>query len=207
MKGVPGDNLRCRCLSYRFLYLARWIPLLETIDSDRSPLFSIISYWKNGYYREIEKLHIHLYQVQFTGEVLENWHYMCQMLTFWWKKKSTPKILQLRKKIFLCRNTDMWSHGSDRSLLQASNPLFRAKFVPGLYIPWLIQVSSVGDPGNVSWDLLGDKKSQKMIQPCSQHESDKLGSMKYLREPHFCEVSKWHTYKRSIYSFDRVLAN
>lgn len=101
MKGVPGDNLRCRCLSYRFLYLARWIPLLETIDSDRSPLFSIISYWKNGYYREIEKLHIHLYQVQFTGEVLENWHYMCQMLTFWWKKKNQPpKYFSWERKYF-----------------------------------------------------------------------------------------------------------
>lgn len=47
MKRVQSDNLRWRCLSYRFLYLVRWIPLLAPIDSDTSSLFSIISYWKN----------------------------------------------------------------------------------------------------------------------------------------------------------------
>lgn len=180
MKGVQGDNLRCRCLIYRFLYLSRWIPLLEPIDSDTSSLFSIISYWKNSFYGEIEEIYIHLYQMQFTVEVLENWHYMCQMLTFWWKKKkkSTPKILQVRKKIFLCRNTDMWSHGSDRSVLQASNLHYRAEYLPRLYIPWRIQVSSVGDSGDASWDPHGDEKSQGMSLPSSQNRSDEIGSMK-----------------------------
>lgn len=102
MKGVQGDNLRCRCLIYRFLYLSRWIPLLEPIDSDTSSLFSIISYWKNSFYGEIEEIYIHLYQMQFTVEVLENWHYMCQMLTFWWKKKKSqpPKYFRWERKYF-----------------------------------------------------------------------------------------------------------
>lgn len=94
------------------------------------------------------------------------------------KKKSTPKILQLRKKIFLCRNTDMWSHGSDRSVLQASNLHYRAEYLPRLYIPWRIQVSSVGDSGDASWDPHGDEKSQGMSLPSSQNRSDEIGSMK-----------------------------
>lgn len=75
------------------------------------------------------------------------------------KKNQPPKILQLRKKIFLCGNTDMWPHGSDRSVLQASNLLYRAESLPGLPIPGFILVTSVGDPGGASWDPHGDDKS------------------------------------------------
>lgn len=60
-------------------------------------------------------------------------------------KKSTSKIMHLRKKIFLCGNTDMWPHVNDRSVLQASNLHYRTPFLPGLHIPGFIPIPSIGD--------------------------------------------------------------
>lgn len=59
----------------------------------------------------------------------------------------------------------MRSHGSDRSVLQASNLLYRTEYLPGLRVPGFILIPSVGDPGGASWDPHGDDKSQEMTLP------------------------------------------
>lgn len=88
------------------------------------------------------------------------------------KKNQPPKILQLRKKIFLCGNTDMWPHGSDRSVLQASNLLYRAESLPGLPIPGFILVTSVGDPGGALGIPMVMTNHKRWAQPSSQNQSE-----------------------------------
>lgn len=66
----------------------------------------------------------------------------------------------------------MWPHGSNRSVLQASNLLYRAESLPGLCIPGFILVPSIDDPGDTSWDPHGDDKSQEISLP-KQSEADK----------------------------------
>lgn len=93
------------------------------------------------------------------------------------KKSQPPKYFSWERKYFFVEILT-WSHGSDRSVLQASNLHYRAEYLPRLYIPWRIQVSSVGDSGDASWDPHGDEKSQGMSLPSSQNRSDEIGSMK-----------------------------